>query len=179
MPDLTPQERERLTSAVRLVLDQSGYLDTRIDAAVARQMISVDEFIKIRQQAGATDAQIFDDLGSDLEAELPRIFGSFKGEVKAGLMGGVNVAATDASVATIVGELSRDEFENKLFRWQSNGINVCPDCEGRHGEEDTMENWIVRGLPAQWGSRCQSNCQCTLVDTGIVLEPIKVGVEEE
>ena len=177
MPELTPQERQRLTSAVRLVIDQGGYLDTRSEAAIQRQMITLDEFIKIRFASGATDAQIMDELRADLENEVPRVFG-FKGDMKNALMGGVNVAATDASVATIVGTLSREDFENKLFRWQSNGINVCPDCEGRHGEEDTMENWIVRGPPARWGSRCQSNCQCTLVDTGVILEPIKVGVQE-
>ena len=62
---------------------------------------------------------------------------------------------------------SRNTFESagvKQFRWVSVGDkSVCPDCQDRHGEEDTMEYFKTVGLPRSGFSICQSSCRCQVL----------------
>lgn len=40
---------------------------------------------------------------------------------------------------------------------------VCPDCDSRHGEEDTVAGWKRRGRPGSPATRCGELCRCELL----------------
>lgn len=154
-----------LARRLSLLLGKNGLVEKQINDAVDSQVKSVEEIVRIREMAGVSRAQIFAELQEDLLSEVPRIFGEFGGDMKRITYGAANIGASQ-------GMASELDPQTK-YRWQTAGGNVCPDCEGRHGEVDTMANWTLRGLPAQWGSLCQTNCQCTLVAEELELDIIK------
>lgn len=164
---------ETLAKLLRLVIGQNGYLEKSRQRTVDRTLITVEEYVDRRLAAGATGEQVFDELMADLQADISRVFGEFKTGMKDTVYGSANIAESNGQVAQLMTSMDEKERGTRLLRWQTAGGNVCEDCLERHGEEDTLEGWIIRGLPKQFGSRCGHNCQCELVSTEYVLEPIR------
>lgn len=162
-----------LNKLLRLVIGQDGYLESSRQRTVDRTLITVEEYIDRRLAAGASGEQVYDELMADLDSDISRVFGEFKTGLKDTVYGSSNIAHSNGQVAQLMSSMTPQERGTRLLRWQTAGGNVCEDCEERHGEEDTLEGWIVRGLPAQFGSRCGHNCKCTLVATDVILEPIR------
>jgi len=171
-----PATTDDIAKVIQLVFRSGGYLPTSLDNAANKATIDIEQYILLRSQAGADEDMILEEILAATEDQQTQIFGSFKADIKQAMTGAVNIAATNGVVAEILSGQTKQQFEEDLWRWQSNGVNVCPDCQERHGELDTMENWVVRGLPSQFGSRCGVNCQCMLVPEDVKLDPIKVGV---
>lgn len=166
---------ETLARLLRLTIGTNGYLDKQTARVVERTAITVDEYIDRRLASGATPEAILTELYADLDADISRIFGEFKNGMTDAVYGAANIAGTNGSVAKLLETTSPEERGTRLFRWQAAGGNVCEDCEERHGQEDTLEGWTVRGLPKLFGSRCGHNCRCELVGTDVIMEPITLG----
>ena len=162
-----------LVNQIRILVGQGGVLQSQIETAAATTTMRVEDAMKLWRSQGMSLEEIKRRLIEDLHAETSRLFGGFKSEIKSAVYGAENVAAS-MGMQTAWQELGKPK---QLLRWQTNGVNICEDCMARHGEEDTLENWQVRGMPKTFGSRCGENCLCTLVPTDMVLEPIKVGQE--
>lgn len=160
----------KLVEPLRIAI---GLMETQIRNEAARTTMSVEEAVRTMRASGMTAEEIRGVLLDDLKAETSRYFGEFKTGVKDAVYGGENVARSLGAK-----EALEERGLDRMYRWQTNGTNICPDCQERHGEVDTMENWEKRGLPTMFGSRCGENCQCTLVAEDMELEPIKVGQEE-
>lgn len=144
----------------------------QIEAEAGMTATTIEEAVRVMQAGGMTPEQIRAQLLDDLHAEVSRYFGGFKSAVKDAVYGAENMARSLGAKAAL-----RELGPERMYRWQTNGVNICPDCADRHGEEDTLANWEVRGLPTMFGSRCAENCLCTLVPTDMILDPIQVGQE--
>ena len=40
---------------------------------------------------------------------------------------------------------------------------TCEDCDGFHGEERTLDEWMRDGRPGSASRQCRANCRCELV----------------
>ena len=123
----------------------------------AETTLSLEELIVGMSQSGMDKSQIKQVLMDDLTSG-GRLFGTYKNNVKNTVKNGMNMAA---------GEASRSTFEEagvQEYRWVSSGdASVCPDCERRHGDIESMEFWKNVGLPASGFSLCRFACNCQLV----------------
>jgi hypothetical protein len=169
-----PDFNKTLEQLLKLTIGTNGYLERQAERVNERVILTVDEYIDRRLTAGATADEVYAELMADLDADVSRTFGEFKTGMANTVYGSANIAGTNGTVAQLISDMNPDERGTRLLRWQTAGGNVCEDCEERHGQEDTLEGWIVRGLPKQFGSRCGYNCQCTLTSTDVVLEPIRM-----
>jgi hypothetical protein len=162
-----------LARSVRLIMNH-----TAEKMGLEAQMITmtVEQRVKDRLNAGVSleniRAELQDELRRQIAGEATRIWGPFVNNTKRL----VYEAEQNGRISGMV-EALRTEDPETLYRWQTNGTNICEDCQKRHGELDTLEGWKMRGLPTEWGSRCGENCQCTLVAEDLVMEPILVGQE--
>ena len=171
LPDT--RERQRIARELTIILQQNGLLESAIRTAAQKQALTIEEIVRQRLAAGMSVENIRQELLDALASDTAGVFAEFRGDLKEAVYGAANEArALGMKTALVEGGME------KGWRWQSNGVNVCEDCQLRHGEIDTMANWIVKGLPTMWGSRCGTNDQCVLVETDMVLEPIRVGQEE-
>jgi hypothetical protein len=163
---------ETLNLLLKLTIGTGGYLESQSDRVAERVGLTVDDYIERRMLSGATGEQVLSELMADLDSDVSRIFGEYKTGMTNAVYGSANIAGTNGTVAKLITDMNPAERGTRLLRWQTNGDNICEDCQERHGEEDTLEGWAVRGLPKQFGSRCGYNCLCTLVSTDVILDPI-------
>jgi hypothetical protein len=85
------------------------------------------------------------------------IFGTFRNAIKNTTGNAVQMM----SEAAIRGQYGDKGI--KTFKWITAGGNVCEDCEPRHGDIATWEEWSAIGTPRSGFSVCKQNCQCQLV----------------
>lgn len=78
-----------------------------------------------------------------------------------------------ATAGSVLGGLQEgsDGNPDAVFVWQGvNDERQCPDCEKLHGADDTMQNWLDRGLPGSGETICGGWCRCELVPGGWATE---------
>lgn len=160
---------EKLAKQLKLII--GNILENQIDGIVERTAITIEEYARVQIAQGVDPAEVRARLVADLKEQNPRFFGGLRTELKTAVYGAENLARS-AGQKVALEEMGEPE---RLYRWQTNGINICEDCLERHGQVDTLQNWESRGMPAAFGSRCGENCLCTLVPEDMIFDPIKVG----
>lgn len=138
-----------------------GVLSINMQAKAEKTAITLEEYVATLRESGVADSVIKQNLLEDLNSG-GRIFGEFFNGI------GLDVSGR-------LGELSRAASRFKMgvkktdyMVWisvsiQGGDTKVCPDCEPRHGEVDTYENWVLRGLPKTGWSVCRTNCKCVIM----------------
>ena len=53
-----------------------------------------------------------------------------------------------------------------LYTWRIESAKPCPDCARRSGEERTLAEWEMVGLPRSGFSICGRNCKCIIDSQG-------------
>lgn len=74
-----------------------------------------------------------------------------------------------ATAGSVLGGLyeGSDGDPDAVFVWQGvDDVRRCPDCKELHGADDTMYNWLSRGLPGSGETICGGWCRCELVPAG-------------
>jgi hypothetical protein len=165
---------EEMAKRFTLVFNHSA---DALKTASEKAGLTLKQLIRDRLAAGVSEENIrkelLDELAKGLEGEYTRHFGPIERDFKEIVYGASQRMRSEGMRVA----LEMKSTPETLYRWQTNGVNVCEDCLPRHGEVDTLEAWVARGMPQEWGSRCGSNCQCTLVAEDLVMEPIQVGQE--
>ncbi len=168
-----PSNQEVINEISTLVDDASLIIELQIGTAVDKTTIDLANLIRTMRMSGATDMAIRAVLLTDLTSG-GRIFGAFKNQFKATADYGVGKMAQLGSVYEL------DSQGLKVFKWQSAGKNICPDCQDRHGQEYSWEEWELIGLPKSGFSVCGAYCNCDLVPTGQwQKDPLKIPLEGE
>ena len=132
-------------------------LGTQLSNVAAQTTLDLQGLITSMQVSGMSNTAIKASLMADLTGG-GRIFGNYRNQVKNTVKSGVSMAGSNAS---------KDIFTKagvEKFRWQTvQGDTVCPDCEPRHGQIESMKVWEMIGTPQSGFSVCQQNCQCQLI----------------
>jgi len=144
-----------------------------LNRTVSVTTINLESLIETMRSSGASDKVIKEVLMNDLK-NGGKIFGQFKNQFKAiGEYGIGNMANIG-----IVSVLS-SKYEGQEYKWQAVGRNICPDCQDRHGQIATWEEWKLAGLPQSGFSVCGMHCKCTLVNEGNWnSDPLKMPLPE-
>jgi len=139
-------------------------LEIVVNGKIGRTLITLEEYIQMRQAQGATLEVIRADLLTDLE-QGGRIFGEFINAMKPTFAGSINRFRD-------VGTLTELGVDIK-YRWVAVLINTCPDCLERHNQSQKWEDWEAEGLPRSGATVCGQNCKCVLIPEEIAeAEPI-------
>lgn len=157
-----------------------GALMVNIKAKAAKTAITLQEYVQALRASGVADSVIRKNLDDDL-TNGGRIFGEFFNGLGMDIKGRMGELTRGASGI-------RSGFtESDMLTWVSvsmtDGDKACPDCEPRHGEVDTYQNWILRGLPKTGWSVCRTHCKCILLKENDVSgdeslnNPIKITKE--
>tara|TARA_Y100000310_G_scaffold39203_1_gene36810 strand:- start:189 stop:989 length:801 start_codon:yes stop_codon:yes gene_type:complete len=132
-------------------------LGTQLSNVAAQTTLDLQGLITSMQVSGMSNTAIKASLMADLTGG-GRIFGNYRNQVKNTVKSGVSMAGSNAS---------KDIFTKagvEKFRWQTvQGDTVCPDCEPRHGQIESMKVWEMIGTPQSGFSVCQQYCQCQLI----------------
>lgn len=175
---MSPKPEGLGISIERLADSVLGALSINIKAKAAKTAITLQEYVEALRASGVADSVIRKNLDDDLTSG-GRIFGEF--------FRGISLDVTGR-----IGEMTRGtanikfgfKSEDKLA-WvavsMTEGDKACPDCEPRHKEVDTYQNWVLRGLPKTGWSVCRTNCKCILLKVDDVANeqslnnPLKIG----
>ena len=163
-------DKENIEQISTKIDDASLVLSIQLNKTVGTTVLNLESLIETMRATGASDSIIREVLLEDLQ-NGGRIFGQFRNQFKA--MGEVGIGRmAQAGIYSIVGE-------SEILKWQAVGKNICPDCEDRHGQEGTAEEFSLIGEPQSGFSICGMHCKCTLVRTGKwQSDPLKVPLPE-
>ena len=129
----------------------------QLSTVAAKTVLDLTTLIQTMKASGVSNAIIKETLMADL-AEGGRLFGGFRNQVKNTVKSGIGRASNAATLNIFT------EAGIKEFRWQTiGGDNVCPDCDDRSDEINTMEYWKTVGIPKSGFSVCQDHCYCELL----------------
>jgi hypothetical protein len=106
------------------------------------------------------------------------IFGSIRNSLVLSVNGGIGMLQQGGL---------RDEFPDApAWTWISvRDDRTCEDCDARHGETKSWEEWEAAGLPGVGATRCGYRCRCELIPESEVgkdpdlLKPIVVKTVDE
>lgn len=153
-PDLTLEEllsfsTEELIAYMELfdvVIDET-VIDAEIDATMGTYLASLE-------RGEPMDAAKQEDLEKRIDTSTSRVAAvttkSAMGQTRAQIM---------------EQEDPRDELD-RVYQWLSALRRPCRSCEERHGQQHTMEEWQILGVPRSGGTLCGSNCECELMPVG-------------
>lgn len=151
----------------KLVDRELRSIEITLAAKAARTAITIDEYIELQLNQGIDKEVLLKALEEDL-LNGGRIFGEFRNAVRATANGSINRFRDAGEMAEL------DVEEGSKFRWAAVFVNTCPDCEARHGEVKTWEEWEEEGLPRSGQTVCREHCKCMLIPASMpAMEPIK------
>ena len=145
----------------------SEVIEIGITATASMLVTDLTEFIATAEAVGVESSTIMSILEAD-RREAGRIFGAFKNKA-----GGVVSNAVESTANVSAQDYYREQGI-EMFRWQTSGGNVCPDCAEREDDTGTMGYFVSIGLPKSGFSVCRGFCNCTLEaieyteETGII-----------
>jgi hypothetical protein len=153
--------RSEILSEVIDFLDEvSLVVSIEIEGTVAKTVIDIETLVKRMRATGASDKAIREVLLNDLN-QGGRIFGSFKNQFK---------ATSDFAVGRMstYGELYEyGKAGVEEWKWFAKDVDkACPDCQGRHGDIGSYEEWEEAGMPQSGFSICGLHCKCKILPTG-------------
>lgn len=131
-------------------------MEIHLSSRTEKTAITIEEYIQGLLTQGVAPEEIQKNLIQDFDTG-GRIFGEFRNAFRSSVSSGLG---TIAEIAGFEGMGVAPETE---MIWQTVSEKPCPDCEARHGEVDTLENWQMRGLPKSGFSICREYCRCELV----------------
>jgi hypothetical protein len=159
-----PVKDKKTTTAEAGISKEVATLDIVLEAKVARSVITLREYIMLREAQGATLEAIRTDLLTDLETG-GRIFGEFRNALRPTFAGSV---ARFRDVGTLA-----ETGIAKDYRWVAVLVNTCPDCLDRHNQEKSWAEWEEEGLPRSGATVCGQNCKCVLLPTeATIISPV-------
>lgn len=164
----------------RFADDVIGALQVNIRAKAAKTAITLSEYVEALRARGVADSVIRQGLDDDL-TNGGRIFGEFFRGISMDVTGRIGELTRGA--ATIRAGVQPDDNMTWVAISMTEGDKACPDCTPRHGEVDTYQNWMLRGLPKTGWSVCRTHCKCVLMRADDVTgeeslkEPIKITKE--
>lgn len=165
-------------SIERLAGSILGALSINIKAKAAKTAITLQEYVQTLRASGVADDVIRKSLDDDL-TNGGRIFGEFFRGISMDVSGRVGELTRKTSMLRF--GFAPDEKLSWVAVSMTEGDKACPDCEPRHKEVDTFQNWTLRGLPKTGWSVCRSNCKCILLRVDDVANeqslnnPLKIG----
>ncbi len=127
-----------------------------IEASVEQFLSEFKKSVTIMSNAGMSVEQIKDTLSKQI-SDSTGAFGGLKKNLRNVTITGINDAANQGMYS---------EYKNtglSRWRWITVSAKPCPDCEERHGQVETWEDWELLGMPKSGFSICQNNCKCKLV----------------
>ena len=108
-------------------------IGNQLGNAAAGWTLTLEELVTTMRASGMEDGAIKNVLMNDLN-EGGRLFGGYRNQVKNTVKNGMGMVANESSQATF------EKAGIKQYEWVAVGDkSVCVDCDGRHGEEGTME----------------------------------------
>lgn len=149
-----------------LIRREIEIMEMHLYAGAIRSAVTIETYVKSRVTAGASKTAIKAELLKDLK-EGGRIFGEFRNAVKATANG---VMSRTRDIAQI------DEHGlEQDFKWVAVlDERTCPDCERRHGQSKSWDEWESEGLPRTGATKCGNYCRCILVPQGVPdIEPVR------
>ena len=130
---------------------------TQLSNVAAQTTLDIQGLVTSMQASGMSRDAIKQTLMADLTGG-GRLFGNYRNQVKNTVKTGIGMAGNNAS---------RSAFTKagvEQFQWISVGDGkVCPDCEERHGQVESLKYWELIGTPQSGFSVCQQNCRCQLL----------------
>jgi hypothetical protein len=161
LDNLPPQVEEMLLNIVDQMSFDVQIFNTNIEKTVSTMMAN-----------GLSDEAIETILATDMK-EGGRIFGELRNNTKASIAFGIGQASR-------LGQYENYDLDKGQLAWVTvGGHRVCPDCEGRTGQQMTFAEWESEGLPGSGWSVCQGYCYCVLDPTGEIKTKINVGPLEQ
>jgi len=151
MPELTQETIDEKDRELLLWVALGLTYDVRIFAERLGQQIN-----QLRR-SGVDEQSIIRILSEDLGGNR-RVFGELRNSIKRGVVGGINQA------------FRRSGTMGRKLKWITISKNVCPDCESRAGQVDTLEGWEAQGLPSTGWSVCREYCYCQLIPEDIEID---------
>ena len=144
------------------------YMTIGLNHEVEATVLNIESAIARMKATGMADAAIETAIMTDL-VNGEQIFGGFRAGLRNLLKNGVELAAFHS----LVTGLSARGVEK--FKWVTAGGRICPDCEVRHNQVQTLDVWESVGLPKSGFSVCNEHCRCVLVPEGYIVEkPLKI-----
>ena len=132
-------------------------IGTQLSNVAAQTTLDLQGLVTSMQASGMSRDAIKQTLMADLTGG-GRLFGNYRNQVKNTVKTGIGMAGNNAS---------RSAFTKagvEQFQWISVGDGkVCPDCEERHGQVESLKYWELIGTPQSGFSVCQQNCRCQLL----------------
>lgn len=120
-----------------------------------RSAVTLEEFVRLATEQGMTREAIKNALITDLN-EGGRIFGEFRNAMRATGSGTLNRFRD-------VAQYSEMDIAETKYRWVAVLVNTCPDCEDRHAQIKTWNEWESEGLPRSGHTVCKQHCRCVLL----------------
>jgi len=147
---------------------ENDLLSIFLTTKAKKTALTLMEFIQARLAAGSPPEELEEQLLDDL-LNNGRIFSEFRRAVTATASGSIN-RVRDIGYFTEMGV-------DKKYRWSAvitAVLKPCPDCNARHGQSLSWEEWEEKGLPRTGATVCRENCRCVLVPVEYSsIEPIK------
>ena len=144
LPEDTPQH---IRDAMTLTL-------TNMALEAEKMQLTLQQLIRQARVGGMDLAEIELMLLDDLKTG-GQLFGDFRANFKSQMRYSVEEVAR--------GEIFEAHKDVGLWTW----ISVfdkkrCPDCDRRHGQTKTLDQWRSEGLPGAGRTICQRACRCFL-----------------
>lgn len=132
--------------------------------------MSVRQMIKTWAASGMSEEAILAQLQTQLSPGgtlFERIMAGFRN-------------ATGEAVAFISQEQVHADWQGEdSWTWVAiRDANTCEDCETRHGEMRTWDEWVALGLPGSGATVCGYRCRCELVPAVVgknVKDPLTIA----
>ncbi|OQA56541.1 MAG: hypothetical protein BWY42_00960 [Candidatus Omnitrophica bacterium ADurb.Bin277] len=164
----------------KLADDVIGTLTINIRAKAAKTALTLKEYVDTLRASGIADSVIRQNLDDDL-TNGGRIFGEFFRGISMDVTG--RIGELTRGSAAIRDGVQPDDNMTWVAVSMTEGDKACPDCTPRHGEVDTYQNWVLRGLPKTGWSVCRAHCKCILLRESDVngeeslKEPVRITKE--
>lgn len=144
----------------RVADDVIGALQINIRAKAVKTALTLQEYVDALRARGVADSVIRQNLDDDL-TNGGRIFGEFFRGISMDVTG--RMGELTRGVSGIKFGFQPDDNLTWVAVSITDGDKACPDCTPRHGEVDTYQNWVLRGLPKTGWSVCRTHCKCVLL----------------
>lgn len=143
-------DAERVRSAVLLLLD---HYKSTIGTMAAAAFTEIQNQAALQQNMGRSRDKIVAELRNET-AGLGSKLSGFQRSL---------VATTDSFVSSAGGVVILTGVREALTWVTVLDKKVCSDCDKRHGEARTAQEWIDLGLPRSGWSVCTGFCRCILI----------------
>lgn len=147
---------------------EQSLIELRIAANAVGQRLVIDLETRIQQMASAgmsiDQAEAALAKGMSDPANLsPMVLTAING-FAAAIAAGVQRTASTTLTEVLAATPGQPNVNDKKWAWITVRDNrVCPDCEPRHNQIETLAHWQEIGMPKSGFSVCADRCRCMLM----------------